>query len=87
MNYKFLSNASISRKRKWLIDKGYELARTADNDYINKLFDLYKPVWLLEAEKQKKKLKAPVGKEWKMWQGTNRPHDSGGRKDRSGNHM
>jgi hypothetical protein len=87
MDNRFISNVSVSRKRKWLIAKGYESAKTADNDYINKLFDLYKPALTSAAKKQKNKLKSSQGKEWKSWEGTNRPSHLGGPRDRRRNFM
>jgi len=87
MNCKITPNASVSSKRKWLIEKGYESAKTADNDYINKLFDLYKPALASGSKRQKKKLNLSQTKEWKSWEGTNRPHHSGGAKDRRRNFM
>ena len=94
MNFSNFRNISTSRKREWLIKKGYESAKTADNDYINKLFELYIPNWLLEVEKIKKQNKKNKNKysgvspkEWAAWGGTNRPHQSGGSKHRNRNYI
>ena len=85
MTHKFMRNANVGQKRQWLIKKGYESARTADNNYINQLFDLHVPAWFREAEKQKKNKKNSKTKDWKMWQETNRPHHLGGNHDRRRN--
>lgn len=94
MNFNNLSKISIATKRQWLIKKGYKSAVTADNDYINKLFELYVPTWILEAEKFKKqnkknknKYSGASPKEWASWGGTNRPHHSGGRKRNTRNYI
>jgi hypothetical protein len=93
MNFNNLSRISVATKRQWLIKKGYESAITADNDYINKLFELYVPTWILEGQKFKKQNKknknkhSASAKEWASWGGTNRPHHSGGRKRNTRNYI
>lgn len=58
-----MKKLSMNDKRRFLVKKGYNLI-DKDPDFINSLYHMYRPLPVSPG---------PEKRQWKMWDGTNRP--------------